>query len=281
MNYRIVTALCAVVLAFFIARAPASASTQAIAHGGTYWGNVVVEPDQVVDGDVTVFFGNATIEGIVRGDVTTFFGNIDQRTGSTITGDTNTFGGTDYTQAIVPWMPSTLAAENAGMMLRLAESVVVLLVFLIFPVRVRMALERVEKHPGLSAAVGVLAFVAVIPIALLLLVSFVGWPLIPLEIVALIAGIFIGQAALGLLVGRRLYELIHPETTPSPLAALIIGLVVLSAAQIVPVVGHLVTALVVLIGLGAAILAFIREGLFMGQPPIPRAPIGGPPMSVA
>ncbi|MHB8305523.1 MAG: hypothetical protein ACYDEU_05860, partial [Vulcanimicrobiaceae bacterium] len=147
--------------------------------------------------------------------------------------------------------------------------------------RVRMALERVEKHPGLSAAVGVLAFVAVIPIALLLLVSFVGWPLIPLEIVALIAGVFIGQAALGLLVGRRLYELIHPETTPSPLAALIIGLVVLSAAQIVPVVGHLVTALVVLIGLGAAILAFIREGLFMGQPPIPRAPISGPPMSVA
>ncbi|MDQ2681759.1 MAG: hypothetical protein M3Y21_12200, partial [Candidatus Eremiobacteraeota bacterium] len=105
-------------------------------------------------------------------------------------------------------------------------------------------------------------------------------PLIPLEFIALLAGIFIGQAALGLLVGRRLYELIRPHGTPSPLTALVIGLIVLAAAQIVPVVGHLVTALVWLVGVGAAILTFMYDGRFFGRrSPIVRPPIDGPPMN--
>ena len=47
---------------------PALAATQAVYHGGTYFGSVVVEPGQVVDGDLTVIFGDATIEGIVEGN---------------------------------------------------------------------------------------------------------------------------------------------------------------------------------------------------------------------
>jgi hypothetical protein len=159
-------------------------------------------------------------------------------------------------------------------------------------VRVRTALDRVEHHPGLSAAAGVFALIAMFPLALILLISVVGWPLIPVEFIAIFAGILIGQAALGVLIGRRLYEMIRPHSTPSPLGALIVGLIVLSAAEIVPVIGGLVTALVILVGLGAAILAFIRETAFMGPwgaPPAtgsapsagPRPPIGGPPMRSA
>ncbi|MBV8245711.1 MAG: hypothetical protein JOZ38_07310, partial [Candidatus Eremiobacteraeota bacterium] len=184
-----------------------------------------------------------------------------------------------------PWVPASNTAaaivhENVRMMTRLAYSVIVLLLFLLFPMRVRIALDRVEKHPGLSAVVGVLAIVAIIPVGVLLLISIIGIPLIPLELLAIFAGVFIGQAAVGLLVGRRVYELLRPHATPSPLAALVIGLIVISAAEIVPVVGGLITALVWLIGLGAAILAFIRD---TGLPPGtgPRAPISGPPMNPA
>jgi hypothetical protein len=61
--------LIAVVLVAIVALArPALAETQAIYHGGTYFGSVVVEPGQVVDGDLTVIFGDATIEGIVEGE---------------------------------------------------------------------------------------------------------------------------------------------------------------------------------------------------------------------
>lgn len=263
--------------------APALAKTVAIEHGGTYFGkDVIVTKDQVIDGDVTVVFGDLIVEGTVNGNATDVGGTIEQRPGSTITGKVSGFG-EDYVSSIAPWAASSgtsaIVAENARMMTRLMYSVVILLVFLIFPVRVRVALGRLEHHPGLSAAVGMLVIVAIVPIMILLIVSIIGIPLIPVEFAAVIAGVFIGQAALGMLVGRRLFELVRPQTTPSPLAALVLGLVFISAAEIVPVVGTIVTILVVLVGLGAAALAFVREG---GPPLGPsRSPISGPPMNPA
>ena len=48
-----------------------------------------------------------------------------------------------------------------------------------------------------------------------------------------------GTAALALLIGRRFYELLSPNATPTPLVALVLGLTLLTAAQLVPVVGVL------------------------------------------
>ena len=281
MNLRLPAALGFVLFAVLAYFAPASASAITIDHGGTYWGkDVVVARDQVIDGNVTVFFGDAIVEGRVNGDVNDVGGTIDQRPGSSITGKINGVGG-DAIDAFAPWATgngaSAIVAENSKMLTRLAYSVIILLVFLIFPVRVRVALDRLEHHPGLSVAAGMLAIVAIIPIMILLIVSIIGIPLILVEVAAVLAGVFIGQAALGLLVGRRLFELVRPHGTPSPLGALILGLVVISAAEIVPGVGGLVTMLVVLVGLGSAVLAFVREGGFNS----PRAPISGPPMRPA
>jgi len=201
--------------------------------------------------------------------------------GATITGEKHEFGGS-YADALAPWATaagaSTIMHENLRMLRSLAYGAIILLIFLIFPVRVKVALDRLERHPGLSAGVGTAALLAVIPVAVLLLVSIIGIPLIPLEIAAVFAGILIGQAALGMLVGRRLFELVRPHTTPSPLAALVLGLVVIGAAQVVPFVGWFITMLVVLVGLGAGILAFIRESESFGRA---RAPISGPPMNPA
>jgi hypothetical protein len=280
---RIVLILAAFAIAIVATHAPASARTpHAITHGGWYYGeDVTVDSDTVVEGDVNVVGGNADVQGRVNGDVTAYGGKVQTEPGSVVTGNVQEYG-SGFT-SWVPWVPgaSTIARENERLMVRLAYSVLVVLAFLIFPVRVRAALDRVEHHPGLSAAVGVIALVAVIPIGVLLLISFIGWPLIPVEIIAIFAGILIGQAALGLLIGRRLYELVHPHGTPSPLGALILGLVVISAAEILPIVGGLVTGLVCLVGLGAAILAFIRETTFMGPSAAPRPPISGPPMTTA
>src|SRR5581483_3844058 len=114
--------------------------------------------------------------------------------------------------SIVPWAAgvSSIAADSAKITTLLAYSFVVVLIFLIFPVRVRTALDRIEKHPGLSAATGVIALIASLPIAVLLAISLIGIPLIPLEFVAIVACVLIGQSALGLLVGRRLFEMVSP-----------------------------------------------------------------------
>jgi hypothetical protein len=80
-----------------------------------------------------------------------------------------------------------------------------------------------------------------------------------------------------LLIGRRLYELIRPHTTPSPLGALIVGLVLLTAAETLPIVGWAATSLVCLVGLGSAVLAFVRETAFRAF--VPGIAAGPPPPS--
>lgn len=291
-NYRILILLGIFAAALLTMVAPASAKTIGES-GGTYIGqNVTVPEDEEVKGDVTVIGGEANIDGTVDGDLTIVGGTLHKGPNAVIKGDVTNVG--PSLASYVPFMPSVsssrMARENHELMLWLAYSVIVLLAFLLFPVRVRAALDRVEHHPGLSAAVGVLALVAVFPIMILLVISFIGWPLIPVEILAVFAAILIGHAALSMLIGRRLYEMVLPRTTPSPVAALILGLIVVSAAGIVPVLGPLVMCLVWLVGLGAAILAFFRETHFMGPmgpaaaaggaPGGTRPPIGGPPMHV-
>ena len=278
MKVRAAITIALLAIALVAMPAPASARERAIDHGGTYVGEtVIVAPDQIVQGDVSVFGGDAKIYGEVDGDVTTYGGTIETAPGSIITGRAQEYGG--QLGSLVPWGggAATIAGENTRITMLLAYGIIIVLIFLIFPARVRTALDRVERHPGLSAAVGVLALVASLPIALLLLISIIGSPLILVEFVAYVACVLIGQAALGLLIGRRLYELIVPHATPAPLGALIVGLVVLSAAEILPHVGWVVGALVGLIGLGAAVLAFVRETPFLTHGSVGPPP-SGPPM---
>jgi hypothetical protein len=264
---------------------PAAADTQAIDHGGTYFGSVVVEPGQIVDGDLTVIFGDATNEGIIEGDVNVIGGSYDPRSRGVVTGQVNQIGGA-VTQAVVPWAPSESTynplVPDHRLLWRLSWNLLALLVFLIFPLRTRMVLDRLERHPGLSVTAGILGCVAVIPIAVLLAITILLIPLIPLELVFVLAGVFLGTAALALLIGRRLCELLSPATTPSPLVALLVGVALITAAELVPVLGTLVLILVGVIGLGATILSFAGEP-FAGPPAPPRtsarAPISGPPVA--
>ncbi|MBV8656135.1 MAG: hypothetical protein JO160_08825, partial [Candidatus Eremiobacteraeota bacterium] len=247
------TTLAALVVALCLTTAAASAAVS-IDHGGNYFGDVVVEPGQSVEGDLNVVLGNVTVGGTIDGDVNVVGGSVYERPGAEITGHVNTVGG-EVVSDIVPWVPEPEThaplPSDGRIFWRVAWDAVVLLIFLIFPVRTRMALDRLERHPGLSVGAGTLGFVGVIPLGLLFLVSVILIPLIPLEFVAIVAAVSIGTAALSLLVGRRLYELLNPSQTPSPLAALLIGLALLTAAELMPIVGALVTVLVAVIGLGA------------------------------
>jgi hypothetical protein len=279
-------AIVGLAVAMAVSTGVASASARSVYHGGTYFGSVVVEPGQEVDGDLNVLFGNAIIEGTVNGDVNVFGGRIDIRSGS-VTGQTHAVLGS-VVQSVVPWAPDDQNAINMPyapdhrVWWRVAWDVVVVVFFLIFPVRSRMALDRLEQHPGLAVAAGLCGWVAVIPVAILLACTILLIPLIPLEFAALAVALFVGQSALALLVGRRFYELLQPHATPSPLLALVLGLVLLTAAELVPVAGVLVTLLVGLVGVGAVLLTFVGEpnSPFAGSyQSTVRPPIGGPPMA--
>jgi hypothetical protein len=243
--------------------------------------DVYVAPGETIDGDVNVVFGDAKIAGTVRGDCITVFGTCAVVDGGQVDGRINGVDN-DLVRTVVPWGASrdrgfaAFAEQDHRLFGKLLGSAIVVLIFLLFPLRMRLALDRVERHPGLSAAAGALAAIAIVPIGLVLLVSIIGIPLIPLEIAAVIAFVWIGNGAIALLVGRRLCELVMPSATPSPLVALLVGLVVVSAAEVVPFVGWAVTALVWLVGLGCAILSFIRSASLDAS--LHRLPVSGPPV---
>jgi hypothetical protein len=266
-------ALLALLVVICLSSGVASAA-QSIDHGGSYFGSVVVEPGQTVEGDLNVIFGNVTVEGTVDGDVNVVGGNVYERPGAIITGHVNALGG-EIVSDVVPWMPAPEARapfeSDTHLLWRLAWDVVVLLIFLIFPLRTRMALDRLERHPGLSVATGTFGCVAIVPLAVLLFASIILIPLIPIEFVAVIGGVCVGTAALALLVGRRLCELINPSQTPAPLTALVVGLALLTAAELVPIIGTMVMVLAALIGLGAAMLTLMSEQSFSG---VTRSPVG-------
>jgi hypothetical protein len=285
MNVRVAIAFAALLFGVALLCAPASADTQAVYHGGTYFGSVVVEPGQIVDGDLTVIFGDATIAGIVEGDLNVIGGTYNPRPGGVVTGQINQVGGA-VTQSIVPWAPSESGYNpfipDHRLLWRISWNVLALLVFLIFPLRTRMVLDRLERHPGLSVTAGLLGCIAVIPLAILLVITILLIPLIVLEFVFVLASAFLGTAALALLIGRRLCELLSPSTTPSPLVALLVGIALITAAELVPVLGTLVLMLVGLIGLGATILSFAGDaftGPVTNAPSPGPAPISGPPMA--
>jgi hypothetical protein len=243
--------------------------------------SVYVPAGQVVTGDVNTVFGDAEIAGTVTGDCNAIFGTCTVDDGGHVGGKINSVNN-DFVRAFVPWAvgrrgaSGIVAEQDHRLVGKLLGSAIVILAFLLFPLRMRVALDRVERHPALSAVTGFLGALAAIPIGFVLLVSIIGIPLIPLEIAAIFAFLWIGTGAIALLVGRRLCELVMPAATPSPLVALVIGLVIVSAAEIVPFVGWMVTAIVCLVGLGSAILSFTRSARLEGA--LHRAPIGGPPM---
>jgi hypothetical protein len=283
--YSLALVVAALVVMTFISTGKALAEARSVYHGGDYIGSIVVEPGQIVDGDLDIAFGDAVVEGTVNGNVNVAFGNIYERNGGTIAGQAHAFGG-EVAEDVVPWEASPAYADRGygpdyRLWWRVAWDVVVLVCFLIFPVRARMAVDRLENHPGLATAAGLFGWVAVIPLAVLLAVTIILLPLVLVEAVLLTAGVFVGTAALALLIGRRFYELLQPQATPSPLVALILGLALVTAAELVPVVGVVVTLLVWLVGLGASILTFIPT-TSVGGPGTPagRSGISGPPMPV-
>lgn len=283
MKLRLFLILAALLASSVVAQAQAQAlDVRTSDHGQTsFFETVYVRPGQIVDGDINVIAGDAEIAGVVRGDCNAIFGKCEIVDDGEVLGRVNSVTN-DGVRALLPWVArhdfaSPFAEQDRRLFLKLASSAIVVLVFLLFPLRTRLALDRVERHPALATATGAAAAIALVPIAIVLLVSVVGIPLIALEIAGVVVGVWLGTAAIALVVGRRLCELVMPASTPSPLVALILGLVVVSAAEIVPVVGWAVSALVWLAGLGAAILSFVRAAHIDAA--VHRAPIAGPPMS--
>ena len=100
---------------------------------------------------------------------------------------------------------------------------------------------------------GVLGLILVAPIIILLAISILGIPLIPLFLIVFLAASILGYIAVAQLVGKKITVAFRKPNQPMILEV-IIGMLLLGIVCLIPVIGFLVRSVVATLGLGGVIL---------------------------
>jgi hypothetical protein len=240
--------------------------------------------DQPVPGDVVVMNGSATIDQPVTGDVLVLGGSVTFRGAGRVQGDLACIGGRvtnadgrvrgdffapgSLNQAIATVVPSNaphlyaILAIALKLTLLIIWMVATLFVTLVFGREVRQSSIEVRSSPLHTFAVGLVAYTSFILTAIIFasLVPFlVGIPLlIMLAVVAILAKVF-GTVAVFHAVGtyvagpRTREQLERRRFLRGDLAMTLVGLLVLGAIRMIPVVGTIAWGVASLFGVGVAL----------------------------
>lgn len=219
---------------------------------------------------VVVLSGDAHIAGRVTETVVAIGGSIYLEPGAEVYGDAVSLGGTINLQGdariggqqvsmgsfsldnihIGPFFSNWLGF-NLSVWRLLSLLFLGLIVFWLVPQHVHRSSAAVELNPLRSVIFGLLGYLALIPMTILLLITVLGIPLIPVLWLLVVAGRLLGQVALGLLAGRWLAPKLNLQTTD--IYQLLLGLLVLGLITAIPVVGGLASLFYGLVGFGAAL----------------------------
>jgi hypothetical protein len=266
-------------------------------------GNLFVKGE--VLGDAIVVFGSADIEGRVAGDVHVVGGDVTLRSTSLVEGKLDYAGGKLIREpgakvlGAINVVDLPLVENNAtGPATRLSESsihgwrtpferigslfvwgllsVVVLtlsvVLVLVTPRRVRVAAATLEAVGRPSVTLGIITAGLLGPLmgalGMLLMITVVGWVLIPVMVAGVAVMLTSGLAIVGVWLGRRIYQTTHQEPLQKPtpmLVQMLLGVAAILCSTVLPaalvpvgwVAGTLLGLLYVAacIGLGSILLS--------------------------
>jgi hypothetical protein len=257
-----------------------------------FGGNVTVTADEVVDGDVAVIGGSASINGQVegnvaviggslslgeradvKGDVTVVGGSLSRHPSATIGGKVSEVGMGDAIRmgrdsgvnrpSRVRWGPNSIFGPVVGFVGTLIWLALLTLltgiVLLVARVPVQQIADRAAAEPVKSWAVGFLAEILFVPVLVItvfvLAVSIIGIPLLLLVPVALVAALLVclvGFTGMAYHIGR-LIEGRFEQIRNSPYLATFIGIAVIVSPLLL---AHLI-GLVSGFGVVANVLVFV------------------------
>jgi uncharacterized membrane protein len=220
-------------------------------------GSIDIEPGSVVQGDAVSIFGSTTVQqgGVVLGDTAAILGTVEVERGGQVMGEHiniglgKLFGGSRR-------RPSMLSSLGPfGLFPTLALFAVMYLLGLlglrVWPDRVRSVGHAMFEQPVRSFVVGFLCWLLLLPVVVLLCISIVGIPLVPLLPVVIFLAIVMGISSLALRLGEAMPA--GPGERFVPPAALGMGTVALLLVAFVPWLGLPVLFLVQFFALGAAV----------------------------
>ena len=115
--------------------------------------------------------------------------------------------------------------------------------------------DTIAAHFLKSLGSGVLLLIVIPLIALILMLTVIGIPLGLIVLFAYIVILYISKIFVGLAIGRRILTYAKQEIS-SPYWHLIVGLIVIAFATRIPLLGFLISLIVILAGLGALVMAW-------------------------
>ena len=149
---------------------------------------------------------------------------------------------------------------------------------LVFPGAVKGTVDAIEQRPVTSMAVGMLTLVLFAPLVFLLIVSVVGIIVVPFLKLAFVLLALFGKAGLICFLGRSAGRSVRAGFFERMLPGFLAGLVLITVAYMLPVLGVLAWAVGSVFGLGAAAVAL--AGTFQREETGPPAPVRVGPVPV-
>ena len=234
-------------------------------------GSIELEPGAVVQGDAVSVGGSVTVnEGaLVMGQAVAVLGSVDVARGAQVMGEHvqvgigKLFGHHEHTQR--GWLTSL---GPFGLFPTVALFALIYLLGLVtlrmWPERVRNVGFALFENPVRSFTVGFLCWLLLLPLVVLLCISIVGIPLVPLLPVIIFLSIVIGLSSFALRIGEALPA--GPGQRFVPPAALGMGMTVLMLVAFVPWLGISILALLQFFALGASVGSRFGRALPPHQP---------------
>src|SRR5438067_6671090 len=231
-------------------------------------GSIELEPNSVVQGDAVSILGSTVIDqgAVVLGDTAAILGQVEVQRGGQVIGEHVQIGLGKLFRSRRHSILSSLGPF--GFFPTLALFAVVYLIGLLtlrlWPERVRQVGHAMFEQPLKSFLVGFLCWLLLLPLAILLLISVVGIPLVPLLPVMIFLAITLGVSSVALRLGEALPA--GPGQRFVPPAALGMGIVVLLLLAFVPWLGVPLLAFLQFLARGAAVSSRLPRTL---PPPVP------------
>jgi uncharacterized membrane protein len=239
------------------------------------FGNITVKQGQIVQGDVVCVGGSIDLESgsVVQGDAVAVGGNVTVNEGALVLGQAVAVlgdvdvdrGGQVMGEHVQVGLGKIFPRpKHSGWLRRLgpfglfptiALFAIMYLVGLValrmWPERVRNVSHAMFESPVRAFTVGFLCWLLLLPLVVLLAISIVGIPIIPLLPVIIFLSIVVGLSSLALRIGEALPA--GPGQRFVPPAALGMGMTVLLLLAFVPWLGISLLALLQFFALGASV----------------------------
>lgn len=242
-------------------------------------GNLHVLSNEIVEGDAVAVGGSVKVDGQVEGDAVAVGGTVELSPGALVEGDAVAIGG----RVIVPqgatvegdrvsiagslggvvaglvsaghegFFAIPLAFSLFGSMVRAVALLVLGLLLVTFmPERMERMKAFLVKQPGRSTLGGLGLLVGFVPLCILLGLTLIGIPLIPLAVIALFFTLAVGLSAFCTWLGYRI-PLFQKNKTA--VGALLLGVLVLMLVDLIPILGSMVILVISFVSAGAVLFS--------------------------